>query len=336
LGLNLVKEIREEHLLHEPELARKRRSTKDRITDARQLSSLVQMDSAQAVLDEVQIILDLISPDYSFALVTSAFISTVNLYKGSYPGYRACNTEYHDLHHITDTFLAMARLMHGATVDGEAFTDRQIALGLTAALLHDTGYIQEEHDREGTGSKYTTSHVQRSMNFLKRHGPEHGLSNEEIAAGRTMILCTDLAVDISTVVFPSAKVELLGKMLGAADLMAQMADRTYLEKLLFLYYEFREAKVGDYKSEVDLLHKTIGFYDFIAQRLKTTLDATDRFIISHLTSRWDIQANLYQEVIERQRNYLQQILNIPDSDPRDNLKRGQIVDKVRRKYGKNG
>jgi hypothetical protein len=318
------------------ELARKRRSTNDRITDARQLSSLVQMDSPQAVLDEVQIILDLISPGYSFALVTSVFISTVNLYKGSYPGYRACNTEYHDLHHITDTFLAMARLIHGATVDGEAFTDRQIALGLIAALLHDAGYIQEEHDRKGTGSKYTTSHVQRSMDFLKRHGAEHGLTDEEIAAGRTMILCTDLAVDISTVVFPSANVELLGKMLGAADLMAQMADRTYLEKLLFLYYEFREAKVGDYESEVDLLRKTIGFYDFIAQRLETTLDATDLFVVSHLASRWDIQANVYQEAIERQRNYLQQILNMPDSDPRDNLKRGHIVDKVRWKYGKTG
>ena len=63
MGLNLVKESREEHLLHEPELARKRRSTKNRITDARQLSSLVQMDSPQAVLDEVQIILDLIFVD---------------------------------------------------------------------------------------------------------------------------------------------------------------------------------------------------------------------------------------------------------------------------------
>lgn len=334
MGLNLAKEIREEHLLDEPELARKRRSTENRIADARQLSSLVQMDSPQAVLDEVQLILELISSGYNVALVTSTFISTVRLYEGSYPGYRACNTEYHDLNHMTDTFLAMARLIHGVVIDGGAFTDRQIDLGLIAALLHDAGYIQEEHDREGTGSKYTTSHVQRSMGFLKRYGAEHGLSNEEIAAGRTMILCTDLAVDISTIVFPSTKVELLGKMLGAADLMAQMADRTYLEKLLFLYYEFREAGVGDYESEVDFLRKTIGFYDFIAQRLETTLDATDRFIVSHLASRWDVQANLYQEAIGRQKNYLQQILNMPDSDPRDNLKRGQIVDKVRRKYGK--
>jgi hypothetical protein len=69
-----------------------------------------------------------------------------------------------------------------ARVGGEAFTDGQIALGLTPALLHGAGYIQEEHDTEGTGSKYTASHVKRSANSLKGHGPEHGLSNEEIAA----------------------------------------------------------------------------------------------------------------------------------------------------------
>jgi len=290
------------------------------------------MNSPEAVLDEVLIILRLISPDYDVAPVTSAFISTVNLYEGRYPGYRACNTEYHDFNHITDTFLAMARLIHGAVIEGETFSDRQIALGLTAALLHDAGYIQEEDDREGTGSKYTIIHVRRSMDFFKSYGKQHGFSEEKIAAGQSMILCTDLAVDISSMAFLSATVGLLGKMLGAADLLAQMSDRKYLEKLLFLYYEFKEGKVRGYESEVDLLRKTLGFYDLVAERLETMLDATNRFIIPHLASRWDIQVNLYQEAIQKQKNYLHQILAVPDSDPRDKLRRDRIVNKVRNKY----
>lgn len=299
----------------------------------KKLSDYVSMDSPEAVLDEVQVILDLISSGFNAAPVDTAFKSTVNLYRGNYPGYRACNTEYHDLRHTTDTFLAMARLIHGAVAEGEDFTDRQIVLGLIAALFHDAGYIQEEHDREGTGAKYTTSHVQRSMNFLERHGRELGLSNEEVTASRAMILCTDLTVDISTIIaFPSAKIELLGKMLGAADLLAPMADRTYLEKLLFLYYEFREAGVGDYESQIDLLRKTVGFYDFIAQHLATMLDGTDRFMISHFAKRWNINANLYHEAIEKQKNYLKQILKAQDFDPRDHLKRGGIVDNIRDKY----
>jgi hypothetical protein len=297
-----------------------------------QLYNLIPMGSPQAVLDEVIVILDLIAPDFDNAPVTSACNMAVSLYKGKYPGYRSCNTEYHDLRHTTDTFLAMARLIHGAVLDGETFTDRHIVLGLITALLHDAGYIQEKHDKDGTGSKYTADHVQRSMDFSERHGAELGLSHEEITDGQAIILCTDLAVDISTIVFSSVKVELLGKMLGSADLLAQMADRIYLEKLLFLYYEFKEAGIGGYESEVDLLYKTVGFYDFIAQRLKTTLDEIDRFMSPHFTSRWGIHADLYHVAIAKQRNYLKQILEIQDSDPRDHLRRGGIVDKIRREY----
>jgi hypothetical protein len=296
---------------------------------SRQLYDLIMMNSSEAVLDEVHYILRLISPDFNTELVNLAFDTTVNLYNGDYPGYRACNTEYHDLRHTTNTFLAMARLVHGAVLGGESFLDRHISLSLVAALFHDAGYIQEEHDTEGTGAKYTESHVKRSMDFLKHAGAELGLSEEETSGGRAMIICSDPALDLSTIAFPSSRIELLGKALGAADLLAQMADRTYLEKLLFLYREFKEANVGGFDSEVDLLRKTVGFYDAIAQRFETTLDSTHGFVLSHFVSRWNIHSNLYQVAIENQRNYLKKILEIPNSDPRDYLKRDGIVEKVR-------
>ena len=237
------------------------------------------------------------------------------------------------MRHTTDTFLALARLTHGAVLNGISFTDRNICVGLIAALLHDAGYVQEEHDREGTGAKYTVNHVQRSMDLLKYMGAEFGLCNEEITAGRMMIQCTDLTENVTTITFSSNEIELLSKMLGAADLLAQMADRMYLEKLLFLYREFKEAGVGGYEDEVDLLKRTVGFYDFIADRLATMLDGNDRFMISHFQSRWHVNENLYQESIEQQRNYLKHILEKLDSDPRDYLRRGGIIEKIRREYG---
>jgi hypothetical protein len=54
---------------------------------------------------------------------------------------------------------------------------------------------------------------------------------------------------------------------------------------------------------------------------------------SHFASRLDIHKNLYHEAIERQKNFLQQILEMPDSNPCDHLKRNGIIDKVRKKYG---
>ncbi len=185
------------------------------------LSDLVWIVSPEEVFDEARIILKMISGDFNNGPVGSAFKMIVDLYRGDFPGYRACNTEYHDLQHTIDTFLAMVRLIHGAVINGRALSEREIALGLISALLHDAGYIQKELDLTGTGAKYTVSHVQRSMDFLGCYGTELGLSEEEIKAGRIMILCTDLAVDPAETDFPTENVELLGKMLGAADLLAQ-------------------------------------------------------------------------------------------------------------------
>ena len=227
----------------------------------------------------------------------------------------------------------MARLIHGGILKGNNLTHRDIILGLIATLLHDTGYIQDESDLEGSGAKYTAQHVRRSMDFLERRSSDYGLSGEEVKDGRAMILCTDLSVDIATIEFSSKETELLGKMLGAADLLAQMADRTYLCKLLFLYHEFREGKVGDYESEVDLLKKTVGFFDYIGQRLEKALGATHRFMSPHFANRWGIKADMYGEAIKRQKNYLKQILKMSNVDPRDFLRREGIVDRVRSKYG---
>lgn len=297
-----------------------------------QLSDLTPQGSVHAVFDEVLSVSKQISPEFSVASLKSSFDLVTDIFEGRYPGYRACNTGYHDFRHTMDVFLATARLLHGAVVAGERLTERPIVLTLIAALLHDVGYIQEENDKDGTGSKYTLSHVRRSMAFVDRHGGDFGLDKDEIEGCRFIILCTDLAVDISSTVFPSAQIEFLGKMLASADLLAQMADRAYLEKLLFLYYEFREAGIRDYKSEVDLLQKTLKFFEFMSQRFKTTLDSTDRFMRFHFLSKHNLDVDLYQVSIENQRNYLAHILEMPESDPRDHLRRNGIVDEIRRAH----
>jgi len=263
-----------------------------------QFTNLVNVDFSKEVLNEVQTILGLISPNFDTGLVTSAFNLTVNLYQGNYPGYQACNTEYHDLGHILNTFLTMARLSHGAVLEGHVFSDPQLSVGLAAVLFHDAGYIQEEGDTEGTGGKYTATHVQRSMNFLGHVGATLGLSEKDIATGQAMILYTDLAVALSSVKFTSAEAKLLAKILGVADILAQLSERAYLEKLLFLYREFEEGQVGDYKDEADLLQKTIGFYDFVAQRMNTMLKTTDQFLVAHFSVRWKIYENLYDKAIK--------------------------------------
>jgi len=300
----------------------------------RKLSDLVDASRPDAVLDEILAIIHLIAPDFKdTATIRLAFLETVRLYKGEFPGYRACNTEYHDLRHTTDTTLTMTRLIHGALLEGRALDQRQIKLGIIAALFHDAGYIQKDDDLEGTGAKYTATHVTRSMDFLRDTAPELGLGKLEINEGRSMILFTDLAVPPEEVPFETPIGKFLGRMLGAADLLAQLSDRTYLEKLLFLYREFKEAGIGGYSGERHLLEQTVEFYDSVSQRIESTFNKAYSFMQTHLAARWNIHTNLYRKAIENQKLYLKQILDDPVTNHRNHFKRDGIVNIVRLKYG---
>jgi hypothetical protein len=304
--------------------------------DKQQLSTLVKMESPEAVHKEVIHILSLISPAFDIEPVHRIFRFTVDLYEGQLQEYKACNTDYHNLRHITDTYMAMARLLHGAQLNGEDFNDREILLGLTAALMHDAGMIQEAGDTDGTGAKYTQEHVTLSMDFVAKHSATLHLSQQEVADLKQMILCTDLVADISSINFSTPNIELLGKMLGTADLIAQMADRTYLEKLLFLYHEFREAEMGNLKNEIEFLQQTLNFFDISVKRFEEILDNTSRYMVPHFKSRWNIEKNLYIISLQNQRKFLEKILADKNISIYQKLKRNNIVQDVRKKFGKTG
>lgn len=287
----------------------------------KQLSELIDMNSPQGVMEEVEAILSIMPHQPGSAPVRKAFDTIVRLFNGGYPGYRSCNTNFHDLRHATDTFLAMARLLHGASLQQNRLTKRHTQIGLIASLFHDTGYIQEVYDTEGTGAKHTENHVQRSMDFISRLGDEQHLSADEVEMVRSMILCTDLSVDVRSVRFLSPETEFMGCMLVTADLLAQVADRMYLEKLSYLYDEFQEGNVGEFSSQLDLLKKTMDFFTFTSDYLADIFPEGEGFLESHFVNRWKINHNLYQQSIENHRQYLKQIIRLPGELPLSRLKR---------------
>ena len=52
-----------------------------------------------------------------------------------------------------------------------------------------------------------------------------------------------------------------------------MANENYLEKLPFLYDEFKEGGVQGYKDEFDLLEKTPAFWEMVKQRFVSRIRA---------------------------------------------------------------
>ncbi|NJL60010.1 MAG: hypothetical protein HC887_10595 [Desulfobacteraceae bacterium] len=67
-----------------------------------------------------------------------------------------------------------------------------------------------------------------------------------------------------------------------------MADRVYLEKLLYLYQELKECFPPLFKSQVDLIRKTIEFYGVVDGRLTYIWEKVNRIARLHFKIRHNI------------------------------------------------
>ncbi|MGM0452528.1 MAG: hypothetical protein ACQERN_05140 [Thermodesulfobacteriota bacterium] len=298
--------------------------------DPVKLYDLIENQDPEAIHAEIQKILTLLDAGSVIEPFRSVYSDIVALFNGQYPGYRASNTKYHNLEHTTMVALATARLIHGCFVNGFVFERQNILLGLLAALFHDAGLIQTEQDLKGTGAKYTIGHEDRSVGMMRDNLSAKAFSPVQIQDCTHLIKCTNLDIDIRKIPFRSAEVETLGKMVGSADLLAQIADRHYLEKLILLFKEFEEAGIPGFDSAEELLRKTEGFYEHVARkRLTGDFGNIAAYMRGHFKSRWDIDRDLYEESIENNIRYLKAIFC--DSQKNDDgrfyryLKRGGIV-----------
>lgn len=285
----------------------------------------VDMRDKQTALSEVKETALLMQPDFDFTHFDKAFTDVEKLFAGKYPGYRECNTRYHDFGHTLMVLLAMVRLMHGANSQGIRFTEKEINLGLISALMHDTGYIQSDDDTVGTGAKYTLIHISRSIRFVRQYYEDNEYFVEDLKNFRNILSCTGVHTMIADVEFESERMALLGKMLGSADLLGQMADRLYLEKLIFLYNEFEEGGVSGFDSEADIFRKSVSFYKRTRHRFENEFGNVNRFMIHHFRDRWNIDRNLYEESIENNINYLKFVLKHSQKDIYHSLRRNTIA-----------
>ena len=111
-----------------------------------QLAQLVNTRDPEKVIEEVLRIFYYHYSEDSALRVRLAFSQVRSLFAGEFPGYRECLAEYHDFNHTMSVLLAAARLLDGYNVE-RVFLTEELAIQLfLAALLHDTGYIQEEWD----------------------------------------------------------------------------------------------------------------------------------------------------------------------------------------------
>lgn len=276
-------------------------------TDSVRLHDLTNISSPDETFAEIKHIVKLIDPSVDLSFIESVFRDIIRLFNGEYPGYRASNTKYHDLEHTCAVTLATARLMHGVHLQGRKFSPRVVQLGIIGALFHDTGLIQAVGENHGTGAQYTIGHEDRSIALMREYLSDKGVPQEDLLDCGHIIQCTILSLPTSKIPFRSEEIEIMGKILGSADLAAQMADRNYLEKLPLLFLEFKEAGVEGFETPLELFQNTEEFYHSVARaRMKDELDNVVAAYLYHFQNRWQIDRDLYAESIRNNIKYMRE------------------------------
>ncbi|MGV3629260.1 MAG: hypothetical protein ACO1PN_16405 [Betaproteobacteria bacterium] len=225
-----------------------------------------------------------------------AFEDLSRMYHGKHPDYHPCDTEYHDIQHVLDVTLAMARLLDGYQRDRKdhaPLSPELFNVGIVTALFHDVGYLRRRNDHKHRfGAEYTLTHVSRGSKFLRTYLPKIGLKRHAADAS-VLVHFTGYERDADTIRVDDPLLRRVGEILGTADIIAQMSDRCYLEKCHDrLYPEFvlggiarRRMPDGTikvvYKSGKDLLSKTPAFYQNAMKRLDEKLHRAYRYAETH-------------------------------------------------------
>src|SRR5580658_3665217 len=284
------------------------------------VTNSVQVSSPQAVLAAVETLYRPTWPALSLDPLNQAFAHFERLFAGEVPGWHGVDTVYHDRQHTLDITLALARLLVGYERqhdEPQRLGSARATVGILTGLFHDVGYLRRSDDRGSrNGAEFTRTHVARGARFLEEYLPVLGFGGW-VPVATQIIHFTGYEV-------PFARIEAavtdprditVGHLLGTADMIAQMADRCYLEKCRDrLYAEFVLGGVAlpftqgnpqvKYASGLDLLRQTP---DFIADVRAKRLDRDFRGAYRHLEILYG-GSNPYLEAIDRNVEYLRQIL----------------------------
>lgn len=278
------------------------------------------------VLDKATLVIRRISPHYDFTLVDKVYKDVMRMFYGEFPGYAPIKTLYHDLSHTLEVFMCGVRLMHGVHCSGDNLTDEEITLMLLAILMHDIGYAQRKGEEFGTGAQFTQTHVQRGVEFMENYFGQRLLPSSILVDVKGMILGTEHFRPFAQIDFATDRSRMLARIVATADIMGQMADRKYVEKLLFFFHEFKEAQFGSYQDMFDLLGKTTGFYKVTREKLAGVLDGIYQKLDYHFEEVYGERRNYYIESIEKNIAYLQQVVAQSEDDYFKMLKRNGIAE----------
>src|SRR4026209_1292132 len=137
------------------------------------VTNTVDTTDPAAVSAEINRIFGKLYPKASTRVLSRSVKDLARIHHGEYPGYRGCDTGYHNLQHTLDVTMAMARLMDGYERSNNGtgiLGPRLFGFGVVTAVFHDAGYLRRTSDtRHKKGAEYTLKHVARGAKFLEEY-----------------------------------------------------------------------------------------------------------------------------------------------------------------------
>ncbi len=275
----------------------------------------IDLQCPTAVLAAMDVILRRrYGPDYGYSLLEQAISDLARAFRGDYPGLLRCDTHYHDLRHALDAGLAMARLIDGHCVsvaddDPERLDAANALMGVLLTLYHDIGLLRRPDEADLEGASLTPIHERRGVHFMSNYLKATPLAGMGSKAELIMITRLDYKMRADWL----GQDRTIARLMGAADLMSQLADRCYLEKCRdFLFIEFSAIGLtgpgNPYPDREALLRKTPAFYTgLLRRRLHDEYDDSDRYMAAHFGGDCP-----YTAAIERNFGYLQGLLDSDD------------------------
>ncbi len=259
--------------------------------------------------EEVLLLARAIAPGINTNLLSAVHDNLASCFAGEHPEFQKNTMPYHNLRHSQMVVLATARLFHGLFHNDFSISENLLLKGLFSAYFHDTGMLLREGDSATSGSVYIKTHEKRSIAFLFDYINSERLDMDQFADCATIVMYTKLRSNPAVFAPHPQEIKLAGQVVGSADILAQMADRYYLECLPLLFSEQKEGKINIHKSAMDLMAQTSRFYHrFILKRLFTTFSGVTEAMQTHFRVRHAIDRDLYTENMDKNIHYLQKIL----------------------------
>ena len=270
-------------------------------------NSIFESGNTTDLFDEILVLLQAIAPQLNMDRLCKVHDDVAELFAESRLGTPNNIGSYHNLRHTRSVVLATARLFHGLYHEQVAVSDELLFQGLLSAYFHDLGLLKQPVDQKN-GRQSIFYHESQSIHILDDYLKKNNLPQKYSTNCASIIYSTSLKWAPGRNIGIDKQLELCCQVVATADILAQMADRYYVESLPLLFEEQRDCGITDHESALDLLRETTHFHEqIVKKRLEVTLGNLVPSMQTHFRIRWDIDKNLYAENIDLNLNYLKEI-----------------------------